>query len=81
MEVKPWEELLSGIISEVPAGTPMRELAEAKGTANLLVIKARCADGERETAEYAPADCGWPHPAASDAEPPSPRTANAPPPP
>lgn len=73
LEVKPWEELLSGIVADVPEGAPMREFPQlAEGTA--LVVDAERVD------TYAPDDSDWSHPAASDAEPSPPQPSSPPPP-
>jgi hypothetical protein len=78
LEVKPWEELLAGIVADVPEGTPMREFVDSES--DPLVIEAQRVDMERELAEYAPADRDWSHPAASDSEPPPPPVPATPPP-
>ncbi|MGY1857530.1 hypothetical protein [Modestobacter sp. SYSU DS0290] len=71
LEVKPWEQLLDGVVGEVPADTPYAPFADLH-EADPLVVEAHRVDAERALENHAPDDKDWSAPWASGAEPPPP---------
>ncbi len=70
LEVKPWEEVLAGIVADVPDGTPMREFHHPEAeNAPVLVDSERADDYLPDNSDYSRADAA--SPAASDDGPPA----------